>query len=130
MGKKHVKQSKRRAKAKRGETSGVADDVEGVANPVIGAADPVQQQAPNVGASEETEDPFVERRRERATRRGRGFAKGFRAPRPAPIAWADHNEADDIVEILSLPEQPQNIASDVKILKHKSEQAKKKMHKS
>ncbi|GAA0151693.1 hypothetical protein LIER_10356 [Lithospermum erythrorhizon] len=73
-GKNHVKQSKRRAKAKRGETNGVADDVEGAADPVVGAADPVQQQAPNVAASEETKDPFVERRRERATRRGRGFA--------------------------------------------------------
>ncbi|GAA0169027.1 hypothetical protein LIER_23597 [Lithospermum erythrorhizon] len=72
-GKKHVKQSKSRAKAKRGETSGAAEHVEGTADPVVGAADPVQQ-APNVAASEETTDPFVERRRERVARRGRGVA--------------------------------------------------------
>ncbi|GAA0140479.1 hypothetical protein LIER_01817 [Lithospermum erythrorhizon] len=132
-GKKPVEQSKRRAKTKKGETSGAADDVEGAADPVVGAADLVQQQAPNVIASEETEDPFAERRRERATRRGkrvdamRGVrSKGSRAPRPDPIAWADHDETDDIIEILSLPEQPQNDDSDVEILKHKSEQAKKK----
>ncbi|GAA0145497.1 hypothetical protein LIER_36138 [Lithospermum erythrorhizon] len=89
-GKKSVKQSKRRAKAKRGETSGAADDIEEAVDPAVGATDPVQQHAPNVVASEETEDPFVERRRKRATRRGRGFAK----------------------------------------VKHKSEQAKKKRHKS
>ncbi|GAA0139172.1 hypothetical protein LIER_00775 [Lithospermum erythrorhizon] len=117
--------------------------------------------APNVAVSEETEDPFVERRREMATRRGKGFvamrgvmSKGFRVPRLAPIAWG-HNEADDIVEILSLPEQPQNDYSDVEILKvvqdttidpsmsqreirrvkrailkHKSEQVKKKRRKN
>ncbi|GAA0168620.1 hypothetical protein LIER_23294 [Lithospermum erythrorhizon] len=154
-GKKPVKQSKRKAKAKRGETSGVADDIEGAVDPVVGATDPIQQQAPNVDASEEIEDSFVEGIRERATRRGRGFAKGFRASRPAPIEWVDHNEADDIVDILSLPEKSQNDASDVEILKvvqdttidpsvsqretrrakhtivkHKYEQAKKKRRKS
>ncbi|GAA0157394.1 hypothetical protein LIER_14670 [Lithospermum erythrorhizon] len=108
--------SKRREKAKNGETSSVADPVEGAADPV--------KQALNVALSEETEYPFVERRRDIDVRRGRGVdairggrRTGFRAPRPAPIAWADHNEDDGIIEILSLPEQPQNDDNDVEILK-------------
>ncbi|GAA0167785.1 hypothetical protein LIER_40443 [Lithospermum erythrorhizon] len=140
--KKLVNESKRRTKPKKGETSGAA------ANPFQGTADPVQQQAADPG-------PVPRPVQQQAADPGPAPRPVFRAPRPAPIAWADHNEDDDIVEILSLPEQSHNDASDVEILKvvqdttidpsvsqretrrakrgmvkHKAEQAKKKRRKS
>ncbi|GAA0153663.1 hypothetical protein LIER_11847 [Lithospermum erythrorhizon] len=116
-GAKPTKQAKGKRQLKRKRKS-----TEPVKQPKRKAKEPIKQPKREAKNGETSvEDPFAERRRETDARRGKivGAKRGgnaFKAPKPTPIAWVDHNEDDGNVEILSLPEKPQN-DSNVQILK-------------